>query len=661
MANFYERELKNRLSQRSQSRRSTLDRLRAAEAARVPTHTFKAALDGSCIYDGLPELAPVHERATTDTTDTNGEVHYGVMIALFPPAHVAHQLAVEGGESPEELHVTLAFLGKKADLGDRYGELQKVVADFAKEHGPLSGEVSGLGLFTAGPKPVTYASVDVPGLPHFRQELVKTLEAAGFTVSKDHGYTPHMTLAYDDRRHVNPANLDLTFGQVTLAVGGDRTSYELTGVESARAKTKGEKQHKYKHPVGNDANTVDDSKFMPPCADCNLPSDDLIHMALGDPESNGTPIDMNDDGVPDNYKTGVAARPFPKGGPKQAPTPAPIGAGLDTEFDAAKCMQGIDATVDQATVLLRSCNADELPEYALQARDLLQALDEACDSMLAYFGVSDADDASEPTVRAQVTEPGPVAPDAAPDAPLQRAFISEINGHTYITGPADLNLDGWEKAASQNEHMMWIQGRFVGGEEANRNGAFWSTQDLEFGKPTVAHGPLNWLHESRHIIGTIADAKLVQPGEQAADGGVAIPHINALSNVWRWIYPDEADVIEMASDAGKLWYSMECISKNVECVGEGGCGQVASYMDYLKNANVCDHMRERSSTRRFAEPTFLGGAVIVPPVRPGWAAADARVMREAASLAELSYETARPSMPASEWELLMAQLVRFAG
>ena len=122
--------------------------------------------------------------------------------------------------------------------------------------------------------------------------------------------------------------------------------------------------------------------------------------------------------------------------------------------------------------------------------------------------------------------------------------------------------------------------RFVGAEKANRNGAFWSTADLELGELSVRNGPLNWLHEARHVIGTIADTRLVQRDEQTASD-LDQPYIEAASAIWKWIYPDEAWVIEQASDANKLWYSMECISKEVACAGESGCGAEASYGDYL--------------------------------------------------------------------------------
>jgi len=48
-------------------------------------------------------------------------------------------------------------------------------------------------------------------------------------------------------------------------------------------------------------------------------------------------------------------------------------------------------------------------------------------------------------------------------------------------------------------------------------------------------------------------------------------------------------------------------------------------------------------------------------VRPGWADADATVLRQAAAFSEKAFEDAgQPDMTASEWEHLMADVLRFA-
>jgi hypothetical protein len=248
-----------------------------------------------------------------------------------------------------------------------------------------------------------------------------------------------------------------------------------------------------------------------------------------------------------------------------------------------------------------------------------------------------------------------------------KPIVTTSGARTVITAPATTERAAmWGSVPNPNKHLLWMQGRYVGGERPNLNGAFWSTSDLEIGKPTVAHGPLNWLHEERHIIGTIADAKFVPPGQEAGIDGVEAaaetsdPHLTALSAVWSWLYPQEASVIEMASDAGVLAYSMECIAQAIQCVGDNGCGQTFPYMQVAAAGGGCTHLQQRSSIHRLVEPTFLGGAVIVPPTRPGWADADASVMRQAASVAEKTYAQAgKPDIPAGIWEQLMAGVIRY--
>lgn len=55
-------------------------------------------------------------RAATDDQDEDDEARTGAMVALIPTADDAARLAVPGGEPAEELHVTLAYLGKAANL-----------------------------------------------------------------------------------------------------------------------------------------------------------------------------------------------------------------------------------------------------------------------------------------------------------------------------------------------------------------------------------------------------------------------------------------------------------------------------------------------------------------------------------------------------------------
>jgi 2'-5' RNA ligase len=164
---------------------------------------------------------------------TKAQNSSGAMVALYPSPEVAQQLAVADGEPAADLHLTLAFLGE-ASAVENPERLAQVVQGVALSTPPLSGEVSGVGHFTAGEDPVTYASPEVPGLSEFRHRIVEALEGAGYEPSQEHGFTPHLTLAYD---HIEPdvPNLPLDFGEVCVCLGGERQSFPLDGVAKAEA------------------------------------------------------------------------------------------------------------------------------------------------------------------------------------------------------------------------------------------------------------------------------------------------------------------------------------------------------------------------------------------------------------------------------------------
>lgn len=160
--------------------------------------------------------------------DANAEAKQtGAMVALYPDPRRAEKLAVPRGEKPEQLHVTLAFLGTAADL-----DLEKAkaaLAAWAKATPPLTGKLSGIGHFDLGKGgTVTYRSVDLPDLPAPREQLVKDLEKAGVPAKTDHGFTPHMTVAADVRRP--PIKQEpIRFSKVTLAWGEERYEFKLQG------------------------------------------------------------------------------------------------------------------------------------------------------------------------------------------------------------------------------------------------------------------------------------------------------------------------------------------------------------------------------------------------------------------------------------------------
>ena len=164
----------------------------------------------------------------------------GIMIAWFPPKELADKLAQEGGEKPEELHVTLAYLGKQEAFTDDQVQLLKgIVEEFCSKYVPLQGTLGGNGRFPATPssddKDVLIKMVDVAMLEAFREELIEELSEKGISIVRNHGYTPHMTLAYVDPDYtgecMHPDTEDIVIDALTVAVGDERYVYPLNGEE----------------------------------------------------------------------------------------------------------------------------------------------------------------------------------------------------------------------------------------------------------------------------------------------------------------------------------------------------------------------------------------------------------------------------------------------
>jgi 2'-5' RNA ligase len=150
------------------------------------------------------------------------------MIALYPPLDVAQDLAVDGGLPPEEMHVTVAYLGDTADID--VDVLREVVAQLA-ERQPFTVQLAGHARFTGGDKDVIVALADSPDLEDLRRDTLDALYERGIEIPRDHGYTSHCTLTYIDPDDEAPLDrLDAqTVEFTTLAAvhGTDRTDFTL--------------------------------------------------------------------------------------------------------------------------------------------------------------------------------------------------------------------------------------------------------------------------------------------------------------------------------------------------------------------------------------------------------------------------------------------------
>lgn len=237
--------------------------------------------------------------------------------------------------------------------------------------------------------------------------------------------------------------------------------------------------------------------------------------------------------------------------------------------------------------------------------------------------------------------------------------------------------DTWE-VDKANPFIQWIAGDFAEAENPNQNTQYWTAGDLELAEYSIKYAPLNMVHKFRQPIGFYAATKVVKLKKADAAATLAKPaerqgplKIQALSGLWSHIFAFEAAQVEAAHDANLLFYSMECRGTHLTCgtdeaKGLQGCGQTFEYMQVDTH---CEHLLERSSVRHIVNPTFRGGAIIVPPVRPGWKNAHASiledaVMQEAAAFAEqnekaYSQLTADGTeLSASGWEQMMAMVMQ---
>lgn len=252
-----------------------------------------------------------------------------------------------------------------------------------------------------------------------------------------------------------------------------------------------------------------------------------------------------------------------------------------------------------------------------------------------------------------------------------------VNQARILTKDDDLSdiaattLAGWPIEDS-SPFIQWIGGDFVEADNPNQNTQFWTAGDLEMAEYTIRYAPLNMVHKFRQPIGFYAATKNVKLERAAGEDGGSMK-IQALSGLWTHIFPFESAQAEAAHSEGRLFYSMECRGTHLICgtdesKGLQGCGEKFDYLDYKTH---CEHLLDRSSVRHIVSPTFRGGALIVPPLEPGWKNASASVltdavMAEAAVYAEQTEEqykildAAGVGLTASAWEHMMGLVIASA-
>ena len=211
-----------------------------------------------------------------------------------------------------------------------------------------------------------------------------------------------------------------------------------------------------------------------------------------------------------------------------------------------------------------------------------------------------------------------------------------------------------------NDAIKWVLAKYVEADQANSNGQMWALEDLRLKFPTVNNSPMNIDHHQHEIVGTWAASELLYPTEEQSSQ--FNPYVEVLGAFWRAYFPEVFQAVEEAFNTGMLSVSMECSGDSVTCSGtEVACGETFDYLGPFSDT-YCSHIKERASHRQINNPHFLGGALIMPPNKPGWKSAHVTEMsdlttNEDADQMMEKLEEQHPNGSEQQWRSMMNSIV----
>lgn len=186
---------------------------------------FPVSAFGEGILDGVGE---------GETLTAAADVLDGAMVALVPSAEHAARLAVDGGEPMDQLHCTLVYLGKAAELDEMTTATLRAWAEGMGngQAGWSSIEANGFAAAIFNPDGEDRCSVIVcsgADLAEFFETVRADVADLVHLPDDEHvPWIPHITLAYPSESggHVSlPVALDrvgpVVFDRLRLAIGGD--------------------------------------------------------------------------------------------------------------------------------------------------------------------------------------------------------------------------------------------------------------------------------------------------------------------------------------------------------------------------------------------------------------------------------------------------------
>lgn len=180
------------------------------------------------------ELEDALDEGVDEEEEDSGPQHTGAMIALVPSAEDIDRITLAGGEAPEELHLTLYFLGE-AEMYPQATQQQiiETVMSLCATQVAIQGEGFGVSYWNPDAEPCIVMNVGGEQLSEAREGVGEALEEiwAACLPDQHSPWIPHITLAYTNNTalivQAASATGPITFDRVRVAFGEEVTDVPL--------------------------------------------------------------------------------------------------------------------------------------------------------------------------------------------------------------------------------------------------------------------------------------------------------------------------------------------------------------------------------------------------------------------------------------------------
>lgn len=161
------------------------------------------------------------EGALEQFTEASLPEQTGAMIALIPTAEDAARLALVGHLAPEDLHVTLAYLGEAEALDDRQRALIAARVNSLSRRSPIIGSIFGHGTFAPdADKVATYLLNVEDSVSEFRAGLLEGITAVMDLPEQHSPWVPHITAGNGITGDMLSELGEVTFDRLRVAYAG---------------------------------------------------------------------------------------------------------------------------------------------------------------------------------------------------------------------------------------------------------------------------------------------------------------------------------------------------------------------------------------------------------------------------------------------------------